>query len=854
MKSKIVLFLGLFLILVSSNFGFEILNSDNEVQEYFSLTDNLITVVSEVEAVNVSVEYEVSGVGKVKDFPFSICSEEYCSSFSLSSLTESSGGSFSGSSVFNITVLGESKLVYIDLENPTMVLDSIELNSSNQEVEFDFSFSDNSNKLKTAKLYRKYDSSEIFIADVLDVLTYSYDVSESGDYSFLFKLEDEAGNLEEFEYDLSAGDIFEPIINSVFVVLSGSNYEVEFDIEDDVNLTKYEIVQGTLIITEDISGTSFNKILSIPFDEGNILLKVYDLNDNVAQKTISLESIISNTFYDKFSNDKEYKFKSNADECVLTGVDSRDYDSDFSESSNTFSYNLDINRVANYELEFYCTKDNFKEYYSKDFYYDINEPSDFEFEAFANEDGSVSLTWDESFDKEGIVEYRVFRDDEEVYDGSKLKFEDKGAVYPGTYSFFIEAFDEADNEVQTSEIEVTPNKVSVDFVIDLVDSETVKDSSFGFDITTDKNSKVSVTLKSAGQVIDSKVYDNIQQEKLDFLFNLESGINQIIVEIVDEVGNVFEDTYFITYDDSLISASIEVIEPEVVVEVVEEEGSFYSWIWFVFILIILAIFVKIFIFDENKLTFLKKQSKSKSKNKKFPLLSVERVKDHNLEKDFNRIKKQRIKKQFDAKREIERKHNLEKRGRTDFEKKKLEDLSKRKEVSIPFNKREVTKKKIEKIKKDPSYDENLKPSKEEVQRVKKSNFFLRESKSEKIRDELGEYLQKVKSTPSWNSTRDYVDSPVVVEPVVENKSEVKKDKSSLEDKVQEKKSFMFFRKKENISNGISSLVESSSEDKTKVWNGKIDLDDYLNKTIKKRGKKNSYFAERSVESDLRNRD
>ncbi len=886
MRFKFFVFVGLFLTLFSSVFAFEVYDSQGDIEVFFSLNTDDIKVESTSNLSNVRIDYMVLGTNFSKTFEFESCADKFCVYTTLGNLIlDEEGGILSNLEQFNISVATQKKTVYLDIEKPVFDYIDYNINSKNYGIEFNYSYSDNSNNIKKVELYKKFGEDLKFVTDLINKNSYVFDIEESNNFIFNFRIYDEAGNLRLVEKVISVGDIFAPKIEDIFVELKNSNYLLTFNLSDN-NLSKYEISQAGLLLSEDIGGKSYLKTINLPFSDGSVLFKVIDGNGNSVNTTLSLKSSISNKYESIYSNNKEFKFSSNAQACYLTKVDSKSYSNEeFTKSSSTFSKSLSISKVQEYNVDFYCEKDNFREYYSRAFYYDINKPTNTQISLSANDVGGVDISWNESKDDESEVGYKLFRDDDLIYGGKKESFEDNNAKYPNSYTYYVEVYDEALNSVESSEVSIIPKKVLVTFLSDLVNTK-VDFSNYNFEINTDKNSNVKIVVKNSGVVIKEENFANITSSKLNLNYDLKNGENVISVLIVDELGNRLTKEFSVVYREPIlvqekpevpvvIEPVIEQINITPVVEAVSENNSqegFFSWFWFFVILIVFGIFIKYFIIDENKLSFIKNGNSKRSSKTIHSLYSHKGAKDSILEKDFNRIKKERIKKQQERDNEVKMaKLSLEKvKSRSQFSQAKMDDLASRKKVFIPFTKRVEQKVATAKIRKEKEYDMAVLAEKRD-----KPTWFKKKESNIVQDDEFSRYLQKVKDAPSWGTSRDYVHKEPIPEP---KPNEVNPDeyvksldskKSMQEDKLekaQDKRIFSIFRRSRPVSiddakspsqvaqvsqkEGVESVVSDSSK---KVERVKIDLDDYLNKRTKNK-RRNLFFAEKSVENDLMDRE
>ena len=103
MKRALVLFVSIFL-LINTEFGFDILNSEDEEKTYFSINDPDVFVKSTIEFENFTVYYTLVNTSESKVYDFFTCDTSFfCGNFTLTSLIETSNDTFTGSNIFTIT-------------------------------------------------------------------------------------------------------------------------------------------------------------------------------------------------------------------------------------------------------------------------------------------------------------------------------------------------------------------------------------------------------------------------------------------------------------------------------------------------------------------------------------------------------------------------------------------------------------------------------------------------------------------------------------------------------------------------------------------------------------------------------
>jgi len=868
--SKILLSFFLIFFLISSvSATLKTLNSDDEDSTYFTFSNDFVKVVSDNNNSAAEIFFEVNGNLKNVSYSLESCGNEtYCVNFFLKNILQIAGGSFVNSTQFEVNVNSQKKNIWLDLDNPIINVTKSELNIETSKIDFEFTSFDETGNISKIEMYKKTGNDLVYIKDLTGKNNYSYSISEAGNFTFLFKVYDGALNSYESEIDVYFPDIFKPKIEKTKLIFEEGKYELSFKITDE-ELAKYEILQGALILSEDITGSSLEKTINIPFSTGDIVFRVTDNQTNTVNKTVTLTSPITSINYNKYSNDRYFKFRTNAQNCYLTKVGLKTYNNlKFNKNGDVFSYDLDVDEVKNYEVGFYCELNDFTQYFIEDFYYDTNEPyilSNLSVEQ--TNLGDLKLKWDESMDRESEVEYILYRDGEKVYDGSKLKYLDDDVDYTKEYEYYLVIRDEAGNDIETDKVSATPKKVDVNFDTVMKDNVQVRDEVFNIEFETDKNSDVDIVVKNSNQIIYKKSFVGIKTSKVKTSFNLSEGVNTIIVNVEDEFGNDVVKTFFVTYekevlaqkvveDSNVLNSNEEVVKNKVeepkkgnqsVVENSEKVSDLSDWFWPIVFVVFFVLFVWILIFNEKtkldrrkKPKVQKKMYTTKNQKKKLSFLSVHRFKDNLLEKDFNRIKKNRLNRDIEKRKEIERAKKRESKVLSKFDKQKLKNLSVKRDVFVPFKKRVQAKRRVEKIKKNTEYK-------------KEGRMPLRKRDAKKD-DEFANYIARVKSAPSWSSTRDYV-APKHKQSSKEESLEKDLEKASD----QKKAKLSFWRRAKIVESSVDEEekkveIAEKVEKKDSVVAEKLDkrhLDDYLNKRFKNKNKRSFYFAEREVDRDLR---
>lgn len=842
---KLFLIFFTFLMLVSSSFAFNLTNSNDNSQVYFPLSDSLVKVQTLENISSFDVKYVNGNITKITSYNLSSCNNSSkCGSFTITDFISNNGLTLANTNL-SVVLNNVSKSVYLDITKPDFTFISSSIDNVSMKVNFVFSYSDNMGVSKV-ELYKKQGLDTTFVSNLTGVNNYSLDIVSAGVLELVFKVYDLAGNVETFNQNIEIVDFTKPKITSSKLNLKEGKYQLYFTLSDE-NLSKYEIVQGSLKLSGDVSGTSHTATINLPFDSGSIEFRVYDGAGNMGVKTILLSSPFTNTYSTKFSNDKIMKFTSNAVSCKLVSVDSSSDSRDFTKDGNVFSIDLNfISSIKNYVVNFYCENSDFKEEFTYDFFYDTNNPTNSTLSVSREDDGGLRLMWTDATDLESDVSYVLYRDGEQRYSGTKTKFVDSEVKYPNEYKYSLKVLDAAGNYVNSNDVSEVPKKVDITFFSNLLKEQVVQKNLFNLDFDTDTNTNVSIIVKNNLNVIFEKKFNTGSKTKFTEVLNLSGGVNEVIVKVVDEFLNVEEQSYFVTYDNSFLAEKpiVEQLkekpavvspvfepEPQVFEEFadsgVEEVSSPYFWAWFALWVLVLGVFIYfIFFRREIILKFIKKSSNNIRRHDGLGFAEGRR-KDMVLGRNLDKIKSERVNRQREREYERRKIEAQKERAvhRSEFERKKHEDLAKPRVTPVSFSSRKKAYSNFKRMIKDKHLMGELKSS-----RSKKKSFFenLKEKFGPKYEginkeDEISSYLSRKVSgrkNKSWENSGDYVQKESVV-------------KSSVLD-VKDK-------------GEVKSEVKTEEVVKKPEKFERVSLDDYLSKRTKK---KRFFFAEKQVENDI----
>lgn len=887
---KVFLILLLALLGLNSVYSFDITDSSGNEKSYFSLNNPTVKIKTSENLTNFTITYTLSNE-IVKDVNLVPCDSNYCAEISLLNLIIEQNVSVPDFVNYTITINNQSKEVYFDSKAPEGYFLNSTVNSSQKILTLNFNYSDNLEKIAKVELFEEVNSQSNLLKDVTNLSSYNYLATSIGNKIIVLKITDAAGNIKEIRQVFSIEDIFNPEISSYIIIKKEDKISFSFKVTDD-HVQKYEISQNNLTLSEYVTGTNIEKTVVLPFTSGDVEFKVYDQNSNIESKILSLDSKITSKQEAKYSNKKTIEITSNANECILFKFDSKDVNLKFDKSSDKFSISPVIDSVKNYEFEYYCDLNNYRQYFKSEFYFDNIVPSKPEINLTKTKEGYIEITWTEGIDGQGEVFYNVFKDSKKLYSGSKSNYLDKDVEYPNKYEYYVEAVDNAKNFARSEDISEIPNKVRVKNDINLKKEQIVNSPSFTIDLITDENTNISLSIKNSKVIIFEKNYYNFTGKsfKQDVMF--EEGVNEIQLTIIDEFSNTLKETYFVTYEipvvieekveqeivseknNSLYKITIaenitDLLVPEraqdfasnvvsnistvfISEEKVEEESiNSYTKVGLFIFFVIFAVLAWHYLFNEDK---LRQKIKDLIYLKEKESFSFFRSKDKNLNSSLENIRKEREQKQHKKLIEEEKKKKEVVKERNEYQSQKFQDISRRDRISdrmfIEDNRRSTVEQKnqikpqpITKIEaKDEEFiDENELMRRHNEKIEKKSSFFDWFQKEEKKEDELLNYLNREKTKKSWNSKSDFIFKEPVK--VIEKKEEVKV--------VEQKENLSLDKIKvapiENTSSNETKVETKQENSKPKEIDKKHMLDDYLGKMISKR---KSFFAEKEVNKDI----
>ncbi len=871
---KKLMFLIIICLFVSANsFSFDLYDNTGTKNTYFNSSEPTLYVVAD-NMQNITIEFlSDSNITEVI-YELSSCkTNKFCTEFSLLNLLEIYNTSFSSQKEFNIKQGTKEIKAYLDIKNPEVSITNYIIDKNKKILTIYINYSDNL-KIKDIKIYNKLSSNNLVsLANLTNEKSWVYKITETKDLDLVLIAEDMAQNQKKIEEEIDMPDIFNPSITNFHITEKDSEYKVDFTVEDEF-LSKYEFTQDTITMSEDISGKKYSKTIILPFTNNNVEFKVYDVEGNIAKKELSLKSPINYDFDMYYTSKKQFIFESNANKCTLLKIDDQEVEIDFDKNSDDFSTQINsITENREYKLYIRCSSDSYTDHFTTRFYYDTNPPIKPVISAEKTNQGSIIITWSTAVDPEGSnVKYYLYKNNQKIEFGEELKYVDTNVGYPNKYNYYVEITDESQNTIKSDILEITPKKTNLTFESSLEKEMTVKDENFTIFLNSETGVNVQIQVKNSGVIIDQNIINSMTQPRIQEIIKLEEGVNEVHIKADDGQGNIFEESYFITYQKPMENPGIELDviqaptnnsltnnsgtnETAILQEkkVIEETAS-SNLIWFILIIMLFALFIWHFVINENK---LKKNIKNK-----YSHYDKKRKEDHILGQSLRKAKIMRELKQKEY--EEDKKKKINEKKLSDFDKQKLHDLKNRRNIIIPHEKktpiREIINQRRE-MKKN-SFETKLEKHTSEDTKKKHHHFqFIKKEQKVKKEDHMLSYLQRFTNNPSWNSTTSYKSKIEIVpndEKIIEKKKNDNQD--SLNKKIND---FKQEKLKENNSKPLDSKVPQNKTLKDEMEEPlenhnpkkrnpepKFDFKDYLHKRTKKRS---SFFAEREVDHDLRSR-
>ncbi len=840
------------LILIFSNFAysFEVYNLEGEKQIYFNIANSEIIVKNKENFTNLNILYSIGNTSYSNFYNSTLCPDlSFCANIKLSELFLIDNNSFTGSKEFLLKLGNIEKLIYIDIENPFLKLNNYSINYDDSKLILNISTSDNIG-IKEILVYEMDALNFKFIENLTSFENdlYFFKINRSGEYKLKFIVKDYANNIFEKEFIFLIKDFFKPKINQINIIDKYGEKFLFFDLEDDIILNTYSIKKDNLTMSYDIFQKRIEKEEKLPFNKGKFLFSARDNSSNEVFQDLDLDFEFKNTIINDYSNNKEFKIKSNADTCVLIAIDDIKKNISFQKSNDLFYIQLDIKNSKIYSIEYKCSKSFYTKYFKSNFTYDNIPPSLELFDFQINSNEQIRIFWDKASDNfEGELNFILYKNSKKINSAYRNDFIDNDIYFPNTYSYYLIVEDMAGNTFKSKTLEYSPKKIKIDFKEISSKINSLNTEVFLLEFESESNLEVLISIQNNNSIISEEIFFTGSERNFKKNLKLKEGNNLIFVSLKDTYGNIreeiFERNLYFTNNDIIEEIVLEenlekfetnsskILESSIISPKIDNEKTNSLFFW---VLLILLIFFILTIINLNKIQF--SNAIRKIKRKKQVGFEKKRKEDLILKKTLISVKKERIEKQ---KKKIEEKLKKENtREIYPVEAQKLKEISFKKNSPIDFTSKQN--KKFE--------NKNFK----RLDVLKKSNLNSSIKKNDEDKFGFKNYLNKVKSAPVWSSTKEYREKYLQEKEILKKEKEEEKLKKQEEQKkLKELKVEENRIKDSEKENQEKRLDNRLSKDKEKRNNLKSSLDDYLNQRKKK---KTFYFAEKELEKDLKKRD
>jgi hypothetical protein len=160
---KFIVFVGVFLFLISNVLAFDIFDENSQERTYFSLNKDHVFVESSDNLSVLNISYNILGENRTKVYNFIKCNDKFCVDFELANLMENENDTFISSKTFNLKSEDIEKTIYLDIESPILNITNFTFEKDEKEIYFEFSYSDNFDKIKRIDLFKKENNNLVFI-------------------------------------------------------------------------------------------------------------------------------------------------------------------------------------------------------------------------------------------------------------------------------------------------------------------------------------------------------------------------------------------------------------------------------------------------------------------------------------------------------------------------------------------------------------------------------------------------------------------------------------------------------------------------------------------------------------------
>ncbi len=267
-----------------------------------------------------------------------------------------------------------------------------------------------------------------------------------------------------------AYDDIDPIINYFEVKpLSLNVLQITWSIDDNEALASYKILKnGELLYQEKITGTHYVSVYQDSSynkgDDFTYKLIVYDRANNSAEKTYIFNSdnvppkIVSGL--KTISNQKVMKIQTDEESMCFFGYDSTTPIIIEEEAKKEHSVPL-ANIVEGSNIIYVkCTdiyNNEMPSFVAVNFEYDITDPSKISDPTYTVENGSIKISWSTATDKNGILKYNIYDEEDNLLDSTSAK---TWLTNRNLSKYYISAVDNAGNEGAKTRVDINVSKTN----------------------------------------------------------------------------------------------------------------------------------------------------------------------------------------------------------------------------------------------------------------------------------------------------------------------------------------------------------------------------------------------------------
>ena len=842
---QLYIVLLILLATITTGFSFTLENTQGEVETYFSSNNANLDFKADNNK-TLKLYYQTTNQTNSTIIELNTCEQGYCATINALNYTQNNNSIILEYNQTNNTYI-------LDDQKPTITNLSTTINKQDQQVEMNFSPTDNSGNISFVELYKKNNNNYELVADVTNNTNYTYSIEGAQTIEYLFKIQDEAGNTNQISKTIQVDDIFKPVLESFLLTKKLDNtYTIEFSAKDN-NLEEFIISQDSLFIGERVDSQQIEKQIELPFSQGTITLELTDSSNNQYRKNISLNTGVSLSSFSSMVNNELIDFSSNADKCSVTKINGEEISKEISKNNNNYREELNLDENQKNTVEFFCIKDNKKEFFSKQITVDTKDPQDVAVEIEKQKSGNLKLTWNESEDNLGNIEYKIQKNGDHILTQDDTSYTDEQVQYPNTYTYQITPVDEAGNEGSSNEVEETPLKVNVDLSLKNPEEKTLKKNSTNVFFSTEEGANVSIIVKANNSIIYEESFEATTTSQ-SVSIPLLLGNNIVEIKAVDEFNNSKLLTKSITYqqeqeqetqipttqqNNQTTQNTTAQTQPQIIQDEPENTGSdsnsqeSFEWVWLLIFLALLGLFIYAFVLNEDKLRRLAtRQSRKKA------IYDKKRKQDEMLGKSLQRVRQKRIQKQQEEQEKKKREEELKKKQEkinTNYQAKKHQDMEKRSKKDFAIQDDNKSKKKITPKEKQPH--EILEKQNREEKPSLFEQLLQKKQTPEKKQDAFTQYLAQ-KSRKGWSSPNDY------------RQASVEKQQKEQEQQKQEQNQQQVEEQNQTTQQTTSKANEKNNNSSKTKKQDKLGLDEYLSKKGKKR---KFYFAEKEIEKRLNNK-